>query len=136
MSESNCPAPAERPSRSFVDADAAIGDEPGPGLDQVTGGVARDLLPWRKCQTAAGVDVNAAACRPERRRDRLVRDQVAFDPHLAERSPWIANEEAGHDRLWSVVLGTPAVEPLRLVEAGHPHARLVPRMGDEVDGGL
>lgn len=116
-----------------VDDHAATGNQPRARLDQVPGRSHRDLPAGRKNQVAIRLDVHAAACRPEWRGDRLVRDQAAIDSHLPERPPRIANEEAGDNRLGSVVRGAPVVKPLCLLEARHPHPRRAPRMDDHVD---
>ena len=77
------------------------------------------------------MDARAGAC--PRLRHGLVLDDGALDPHLAQRPVRVAHEEARDHRLGVAVGGAPVVEPRRLAEVQHAHARGAERMADEVD---
>jgi hypothetical protein len=116
-----------------VEDDRAVADEQGAGVHEVAGRLREGVLPGGDADGSV-LDDDAAAAGGIRREDRLVRDEAARDPELAERAVRVAHEEAADDRLVHLVLGTPDVEALRAWEVHDPDAGGRARMPHRVQG--
>jgi hypothetical protein len=112
----------------------SIRHEQGPGLHQVTRGVAAELLAPR--DSDAAVDLHAPTLGRPWRHDRVVLDDGAVDAYLAQRSPGIAKEEAGDHGLGVPVISAPVVQSLCLGEPHDPRGRDRDRVAHQVDRGL
>ena len=117
-----------------VDQRAPARHQQRAGLEQVARRIVGKLLAARDADAA--VDVHASALGPPRRGDRLVADDRAVHPHLAQRAIRVAQEEPRDERLGLVVGGAPVIEAPRLSEHHHPQGRRGKRVPGEVDGGV
>ena len=135
MSESNCAAPAEKPSRSSP----SISDRPsetsrGPTCRRSPARVVTELVAGADPDGA--VDVQAPALRCPLRRYGLVLDQDTVDASFAERPVRVAKEETSHHRFGMVVSRAPVIEALGLGKMNESDVRGRERVTHEVDRGL
>ena len=135
MSESNCPAPAENPSRSSLGSKTtgAVADEQRPRVHQVSLRRVGRLVAWSEADVPA-LDDHAGAAGSVRVKDLLVGHGAATDPEIAQRAIGIAKEEAADDRLVDLVPRAPDVEPLGAREVHYPGAGRTARVPDRVEG--
>ena len=132
MSESNWPAPDEKPSGSSSDNAFAVREQQRPGLQQVSRRIRRQLVAAREPQLATDHG-NAGADGVVGRVERHVRPRDPVGPQLPQRRPVRPHVEAADDRLVVTSRPAPCLERRRPLELCDPHLDLAGVVGRDVE---
>ena len=135
MSESNCAAPAEKPSGSPAVHVRPSCHEQRTGLQQVTGGPVREVGAAGDPH-GAGPRVDAGAARVPRGVERDGRAHDAVRAQLAERHAARAHEEPTDDRLGDPLAGAVRGQRGRPLEAHHADLGVRELVGGDVQRGV